>query len=105
MKTYNIIYDDQQIARVFIDEAKSREIVKEMVEFWSGWKERLRNDRGSYIISWLKLLGSQILHSGAPRKDDEGWVPLDGSCGIKLVAWSRYEPDTDLIEIEEDDDS
>jgi len=102
MKTYNIYYHDQWLATILIDKSKSEDSIKEMVQFWGNWEQRLLNNNGNYIKTWINQLISHIIYSGKPPdKDDEGWVPLDGLYGITLVNWSRYEFDEDLVEIEE----
>jgi len=102
-KIYDLIYDCQLIARVSIeDSAETRDIIKQMVEFWGNWEFRLGDNGGDYTKTFLKQLVGHILNSGgAPDKDEEGWVPLDGSFGIKFINCNQYEFYNDLIGIEE----
>jgi hypothetical protein len=101
-KTYDLNYDGDWLATIVIDLEKSKDVIKEMVEFWGGYEHRLDDNGGDYVKTWLKQLSNHILYDGKPpHKDDEGWVPLDGSFGIKVVSWQRYEFDGDLIEVEE----
>jgi len=102
MQTYKISYDYQEIAHVTIDNNDPKTIgyIIEMVQFWGNWQQRLVQNDGDYFQTWLKQLGKFILHEDRAPNDDEGWYPLDGSHGIKLVSWG-YEIDTDSIEIME----
>jgi hypothetical protein len=102
MKIYILSYDYQDLVTVEIDDIKAAPYIKEMVDFWSGNEHRLDENNGDYTKTWLKQLTYQILFTGRPpAKDDEGWVPLDGSCGIKLIRWERYEFDESMIEVKE----
>lgn len=101
MQTYKIEYDNWPLATVEIDESKAAEPIKEMVEFWSEWEEKLAEHKGNYTRTWLAMLARSILrNAGPPGKDEEGWYPLDGTYGIKLVEWEAAEHDEDLISIE-----
>lgn len=87
---------------------KMSDMIKEMVEFWSGWKERLKDNSNDYIKTFLKQLCERSL-SIAFEKDynidgvisefdsEEGYYKMDGSDGILLVSMSQ-------IEIGEQDD-
>jgi hypothetical protein len=100
MQTHLISYDYIELARVVIDEEKAAPFIKEMVEFWANYGERLTAAKGSYTKAWLMMLGRFILRNSKPPKDEEGWYPLDGSYGIKLEKWDTWEPDPDEIEVE-----
>jgi hypothetical protein len=100
-KKYDLYFDSNLIARVEINEEKSKMAIQEMVEFWMGWKDKLEENDGDYIQTWLKQLVIYIVRMGSSPSNQEGWYPLDGSHGIKLEKWSRYIPDDRLIEIEE----
>src|SRR4051812_1995781 len=66
-KTYDLSYDYCPIATVQItDSEKTREVIKEMVEFWGNWEDRLRDNGGDYTKTWLKQLVIEILCSGHP---------------------------------------
>ena len=101
--TYTLSYDDQPLAEVEICEShKSSQAILEMVEFWSGWEDRLKRAKGDYTLCWLRMLANQLLLEGrsVALRDIEGWAPLDGSYGIKLTHFWPWEPDEDLITIE-----
>ena len=103
--TYELQYDCQTLALVeIIDSEKSREAIKEMVEFWGNWKNRLKENNGNYTTTWLKQLAKYILNSGVrpdTSLDNEGWYELNGSYDIKITYFSRFEFDEDEIEITE----
>lgn len=101
---YLLKYDDNEIARVEVeDRDDAREAIKEMVEFWMGWKQMLEQHNGDYTRCWLRRLGLFLLnHRKAPGHDDEGWYPLDGSKGIKLLNHWPWEFDMTAITIEDE---
>lgn len=100
MKTYEIEYDNTPLATVEIDEEKAAGPIKEMVEFWMDWEDNVAAHDGNYTRTWLKNLAMFILNHQCPPIGDEGWVPNDGSCGITIKSWDRWQPDKDLISIE-----
>ena len=101
MKTHKIEYDGLTLATVEIDEEKAADPIKEMVEFWASGEDDLATEDGDYTRAWLLRLGRFIVRQNAPPRDgDEGWYPLDGTHGIKLVSWDTWEADDDLFSIE-----
>jgi hypothetical protein len=90
----------------------TRDAIRSMVEFWSGYEGRLRNNEGDYTKTFLQQLSReiniiQIIESynltGVIEafNDREGWFTLDGSSGI----WINFIDDVDFAhsdyEIEE----
>lgn len=76
--------------------------IKMMVEFWSGWKEKLQENEKSYINTFLKNLCAECIvvsiefqcnKIGVIRhfEEREGWCKLDSSEGIKLLSISQME--------------
>lgn len=96
---HTIEYDYQQLAEVEIDNQKAEQYIKQMVEFWSNWEWNLEENDGDYTKTWLKMLAMFILERGRVPSGDEGWCELDGSFGIKVLYWNRFEFDEDQIEI------
>lgn len=97
---YEIEFDGQLLARVSIDDSDAaKSAIKEMAEFWAGWRERLAAANGDHTKCWLAQLGKRILRYGCAPKDEEGWYPLDGSHGIRVLGEWPYEFDESLIEI------
>jgi hypothetical protein len=89
IRKYTVEYDYTDLATVAIkDEALP--LIKEMVEFWSGWEDDLCENG---VSAWLKQLGAFILHNRRIPKDDEGWAPLDGSMGIEILEWDTWAVD------------
>ena len=93
---------------VEIDEEKAKKPIKEMIEFWWGWKNRLKIYDGNYTKLFLLQLGAQIfqmvcedglnLHSILEQFNNgiEGWYEMNGKYGIRIV-------DVDNIIVEYDD--
>ncbi|MEQ9309711.1 MAG: DUF2528 family protein [Balneolaceae bacterium] len=97
MDTYRIEHDDTYWeCTVQIDHEKADPAIKEMVEFWLGWEDLLDENDGDYTKTFLQNLAYLVLVLVIGKnynlfgvteefKDLEGWVPLDGSFGIKLL--------------------
>lgn len=71
-------------------------VIKDMVEFWSGWQWRLKDMHNDYTLVFLKQLTAEIIGKIATNnynlegviahfKNAEGWVQMDGSAGIKIL--------------------
>lgn len=71
-------------------------IIKDMVDFWDGSKDRLKDNNGNYLNTFLKQLCQRCMAfalegnynvNGVINKfmTEEGWLPMDGSGGIKLT--------------------
>jgi hypothetical protein len=97
---YEIKHDDQIIARVEIDDSETaRTSIKEMVEFWAFWKTALAKDGGDYARCFLRKLAHYMLASGMIPRGEEGWYPLDGSRGIKVLKFWPFEFDPEQTSI------
>lgn len=96
---------------VEIDEVKAAPAIKEMVEFWSFWEDRLEDAEGDYTKAFLCQLAREIfiqqMESRCATAEGlirvfsrmEGWVPLDGSQGIKIVDADSNLPEHDDFSI------
>lgn len=105
--TVEIDFDYQ--FKPFRPEVKSvKEAIVEMVEFWANWKTDLKENGNDYVKTFLKKLCYKVLcleveyqcnESGIIRKinEEEGYYPIDGSVGIKLISVTG-------IDFEEQDD-
>jgi len=90
---YIVEFDWQKLAEVdIVKSIKSHEAIKEMVEFWGMWEDRLEDADGNYLNLWMKQLGEFILlNRRLPDKEDEGWYVLDGTYDITLISYDLYE--------------
>ena len=108
-KDYHIENDDLTWEMtVRIDHEKADKPIKEMVEFWGGWKEKLKDSDGDYTKAFLKMLGVEcykilvaedltidgLIRRFSTKEQKEGWYQMDGSDGIEIL-------DADSVEIEE----
>lgn len=98
-------------AKVEIDTANpaTDKAIKDMVQFWSEWEIRLDANKGDYTMTFLKMLGRKLVYMQLDKdlnlkgvisemSTEEGWYPLDGSFGIKLISCSSAEvSDDDLF--------
>lgn len=89
---------------------KTEQAIKDMVDFWTGSEERLGDNDGDYLNTFLKQLCEHVMRMLATSNwneygvidammDEEGWCPMDGSCGIKIVSVSEMEFNQDDFEI------
>lgn len=109
MNTYKLRYEWEEIAEVAVDQEKAMETVKQMLAFYDGPADPDETD-ADLLRDWLRRLGMFILRNErAPegvgedgRNGDEGWAPLDGRFGIKIVSVTPYEFSSQQIEIEKD---
>jgi hypothetical protein len=71
-------------------------VIKMLVEFWSGYEYDLEENNHNYLDTFLKSLCNSVLVTAlvgnwnldgviSEFENKEGWPSLDGSYGIKLV--------------------
>lgn len=89
-------------------------IIKDLVEYWSGWKLRLILNDGNYTVTFLKDLMKEIcliyFSSNCTYnikgiigefENKEGYCKMDGSMGIKIVNFTYPDIlDDDYYEVE-----
>lgn len=79
-------------------------IIKDMVDFWQGYKDRLSNNCNNYLNTFLKQLCKKCIMILANDKlslnglinefnDLEGWYNMDGSYGIRIIGYSEIDLD------------
>lgn len=102
MKKYDISYCGSLLATVEIDPGAAIESIKAMVEFWTGWEEKLEDNEGCYITTWLCMLAVFLVSWNRIPFNDEGWINLEHGKTNKgiTVFFMGWEPDEDEIEIE-----
>jgi hypothetical protein len=91
----------------------TRDVIKTMVEFWTGWEHELLFNDGDYLKTFLQQLGREIVLIQADDsmagtdtvigefKGREGWSRMDGSFGIKILAIQPLDLDPRDFSIEE----
>ncbi len=79
------------------------DVIKDMVDFWTGSERRLSNNDGDYTAAFLKQLCEAVIRLVSSEnlnlagvlahfaEDAEGYCDMDGSFGIKITDMS--EPD------------
>jgi len=92
--------------------------IKDMVEFWSNWEERLDDNDGDYVKTFLKQLGQKVyfmindcgsVYSLLNSFDwddkffggEEGYCKMDGSKGIKIIRADSWSVDKEEFEVED----
>lgn len=91
----------------------TKDIIKGMVEFWSGWENRLADNDGDYTKTFLQQLSREVLYQlfQHPRstlkgiiyefEDLEGWWAPDGSAGFQLLEIDPIEIEHERFEVKE----
>jgi len=112
MTRYKLTYDYSWEAIVEVDQShpETERNIRESVEFWSDWKINLIRSKGDYTALFLHNLTMTLLNISVHYRDVlaiidfarniEGWYPLDGSHGVRLVSCDEFLFDADLIEVE-----
>lgn len=84
------------------NDKQTLDIIKQMVEFWSDWEQRLDENDGDYTMAFLQQLGKEAFLIAVENNYNtvgvvdefnsrEGWYPMDGSMGITIVATDTAE--------------
>lgn len=84
--------------------------IKTMVDFWYDSKQRLNENNGDYVKTFLKQLASRILFEAANGNnlygvvssfdDREGWCKMDGSFGIEILQVDEFDIEQSDFSIE-----
>jgi len=98
MKKKYLVFDSVTEGEIRVEIDHSFEnidrILKQMVEFWANTSEDLEREGGNYLKCWLKILLDEILNNGIGDslekqleyfEEVEGFYPLDGTYGIRLL--------------------
>jgi hypothetical protein len=83
-----------------------------MVDFWTGAKYHLANNNGDYVLTFVQQLAREIFYILAAEKlnvigvittfkSREGWAPMDGSYGIKIISVDILSFDQEEFRVEE----
>ena len=94
------------------EKIRTEDLIKDMVDFWADWEEKLADNDDDYLRTFLKQLCEHVMRMLATSRwnekgvieemmGEEGWYPMDGSCGIKIVSVSEMEFNQDDFEIKE----
>lgn len=78
--------------------------IVELVEFWTGYQERLDENEGNHLHTFLKQITEQCIRVAATYNynekglidyfaEAEGYCKMDGSNGIKIIRFSPPELD------------
>lgn len=85
--------------------------MREMLLFWSGGQSMIDDCEGDVQEAWLLLfaqvaivlsLDFSVNGVRSQFENREGWAPLDGTCGIELIACTELEFDSDDFRVKED---
>jgi hypothetical protein len=108
IKTFLLTYDWWQ-ATVDIEFPTAEPAIKEMVEFWTDWEMHLARC-GGYTKAFLEMLGRELASVSVDMRlpsalkyfrECEGWYPMDGSKGIKIVSFDEWDWERDWFDIKE----
>lgn len=111
IKRYKLKYDWMHEVIVEIDDEKcTDDLLHEINNFWSDAEYRLDEAKGNILNAVLTMLCTtalilsiQELNAQAHLAEgkEEGWPPLDGSHGIKIISVDQFEFDPEEVEIKE----
>jgi len=100
MKTVKLTYDWWE-AVLEVDESKAtKAVMKEQLLFWLGGQDRINEADGDVEKAYLKMLAGRLILLSMEWnvegvkdqiKESEGWVPIDGTYGVKLVSIDAWE--------------
>jgi hypothetical protein len=109
-KQYQLTYADGYDMTVEVDHSiLTDEKAHELNNFWSGAEDRVF-EHGSALLAVLTMLCVEFMALSVERMDPEaafnsgeveGWPPLDGSWGIKLVDYEPFEFESALVDVME----
>lgn len=112
MKKVKISYEWWNVV-VEIDETpEALEYMKDQLMFWSSGERRIDDEGGNVETAYLKMLGKEMLPETTRLNihgildyfsQEEGWSPLDGSFGIRLVSVDSWEFETNEFVVQEID--
>lgn len=74
----------------------------EVVNFWVGAEDKIKQNDGSVLNTFLKMLCAEVLHEAAANfynvsgvidvfKEKEGFCDIDGSFGIRLTGINKID--------------
>ena len=101
---------DEEKVEAYEWQGKKRNLWHEINTFWSGHENRFDRAGGDDRKAALLLLCETALYEARHHnlfgiveafKHLEGWPPLDGSFGIKIVDFNPFEFDEDDFDMEE----
>jgi hypothetical protein len=93
--------------------AITKRAIVTMVEFWTGWEDRLDRNDGDYVKTFVQQLAREIVYITSEDRmagtqtiikefeNREGWCLMDGSYGIKILSIDDFDLDYDQFEVEE----
>jgi hypothetical protein len=101
---YQVEIEPNKVINIAGRDTTCLELIRTIVEYWPGYQERLREEAGDYTACYLKQMAKELFsltgmaHGSINLADAIGWfrkmrgyVPVDGSHGIQLVAVSEID--------------
>ena len=101
MRRFTAEFNFMEVLDVKIED-RAGQVIKDMVEFWMGHEDALRENEGDLVKTFVKQLAVFIIRNGrCPREGDEGWaIPME-QYGITILTWDDCAPTQDDIDITE----
>jgi len=91
-------------------DSSTLDTMREMLLFWMGGQDRIDDCEGDVQTAWLLFFAQRAIVESvqwnlqgvkSQFEQREGWAPLDGSCGIELIACDSLDFETDDFSVTE----
>lgn len=98
-KQYQIVFDWWDALLEISDDQETEEAIKKQLLSFSDGEKLLNSENGDVIQAYLKQMSTQLITasidctlSGVVKlfQDKDGFVPLDGSKGLKLLSIDNW---------------
>lgn len=98
-KQYQIVFDWWDALLEISDNQETKEAIKKQLLFFSDGQKLLDAENGDVIQAYLKQMSTQFItasidctQSGVMKlfQDKDGFVPIDGSKGVKLLSIDNW---------------
>lgn len=106
MKRKKIVYEWWEAVVEIADDSTDK--MKEQVQFWVHGEQWIKEADGDVELAYLRMLGQSLIAESMQWnlygilkewENREGWYPLDGSGGVKLVSVDRWEFSDDDFQV------
>ena len=100
IKTFELKYDWWEAVLQIDDTPKAREAMQEQLLFWTGGEDLIDDAENDIVQAYIWQTAPIIIDTSMRKnntgiinefKEMEGFLPLDGGCGVKLIESECWE--------------